>query len=74
MSEDRIKELENFAEDFNRRLRRTKERYELSKSIELSKDQKNNNNIVINKSHRLIKHKNRYVNNILYLFNIKIIY
>jgi hypothetical protein len=70
MSEDRIKELENFTEDFNRRLRRAKERYEQSKSIELSKDQKNNNNIVINKSHRLIKHKNRYVNNIFYIYLI----
>ena len=70
MSEDRIKELENFTEDFNRRLRRAKERYEQSKSIELSKDQKNNNNIVINKSHRLIKHKKRYVNNIFYIYLI----
>ena len=70
MSEDRIKELENFTEDFNRRLRGAKERYELSKSIELSKDQKNNNNIVINKSHRLIKHKNRNVNNIFYIYLI----
>ena len=55
------------------RLDNAKERYELSKSIELSKEQKSNN-IAINKSHRPIKHKNRYVNNILYLFNIKIIY
>ena len=73
MMEDRIKELEDFAEDFKRRLRHAKERYELSKSIELSKEQKSNN-IAINKSHRPIKHKNRYVNNISYLFNIKIIY
>jgi hypothetical protein len=67
MSEDRIKELQDFSDDFKRRLKHAKERYEksLSKSSELDNSQKkeNSNNFnVINKSHRIIKHKNRYVN------------
>lgn len=67
MSEDRIKELQEFSDDFKRRLKHAKERYEhsLSKSNELdNSQQKGSSNIynLINKSHRIIKHKHRYVN------------
>ena len=71
MSEDRIKELQDFSDDFKRRLKHAKERYEhsLSKTNELEKSQKKeNSNIfnVINKSHKIIKHKHhRYVNYII---------
>ena len=70
MSEDRIKELQEFSDNFKKRLRHAKERYEqsLSKSNELENSQKKESPKifnVINKSHRNIKHKHRYVKYIL---------
>ena len=69
MSENRIKELQNFAEDFKRKLSHARERFEHSpnKSIELSKEQKKtelNNSNILNKSLKIRNHKKKYVNNI----------
>ncbi len=66
MSEDRIKELQGFADDFKKRLRYAKEKYEnsLSKSIDLEnskKKEESENYNLINKSQRLKKRKQRYV-------------
>ena len=66
MSEDRIKELQDFADDFKKRLRYAKEKYEnsLSKSIDLEnskKKEESENYNLINKSQRLKKRKKRYV-------------
>lgn len=66
MSEDRIKELQDFADDFKKRLRYAKEKYEnsLSKSIDLEnskKKEESENHNLINKSQRLKKRKQRYV-------------
>jgi hypothetical protein len=66
MSEDRIKELQDFADDFKKRLRYAKEKYEnsLSKSIDLEnskKKEESENYNLINKSQRLKKRKQRYV-------------
>ena len=77
MSEDRIKELQDFAEDFKKKLKYAKERYEqtLSKSLEIEDSPKklqSNNFNLINKTHK-IKNRHRYVNNIIYIiqkFNI----
>lgn len=60
MSEDRIKELQDFADDFKKRLRNAKEKYEnsLSKSIDLDYSQKrkeSDNYNLINKSQKLKK-------------------
>ena len=73
MSEDRIKELQNFADDFKRRLRNAKERYEQSPSNSLDLEENNkidqpNNKTLINKSHRKMKHKLKFVNNIFEKF------
>ena len=62
MSEDRIKELQDFADDFKKRLRYAKEKYEnsLSKSIDLEnskKKEESENHNLINKSQRLKKRK-----------------
>ena len=77
MSEDRIKELQDFAEDFKKKLKYAKERYEQtqSKSLEIEDSPKklqSNNFNLINKTHK-IKNRHRYVNNIIYIiqkFNI----
>lgn len=66
MSEDRIKELQDFADDFKKRLRYAKEKYEnsLSKSIDLEnskKKEESENYNLINKSQMLKKRKQRYV-------------
>ena len=66
MSEDRIKEIQDFADDFKKRLRYAKEKYEnsLSKSIDLEnskKKEESENYNLINKSQRLKKRKQRYV-------------
>lgn len=66
MSEDRIKELQDFADDFKKRLRYAKEKYEnsLSKSIDLEnskKKEESENYNLIDKSQRLKKRKQRYV-------------
>lgn len=71
MSEDRIKELQEFADDFKRRLRNAKEIYEQSssKSIDLEESNKMeqpNNQILINKSQRIMKQKHKFVNNIFF--------
>lgn len=73
MSEERIKELQDFAEDFKKKLRLAKEKYEqtLSKTTEIDDSQKklqSKNYNLINKTHK-IKNKHRYVSNIIY--NIK---
>ena len=67
MSEDRIKEIRKFTEDFKRKLTLAKERYEQSKSINIKaqKNKESNNFILINKSHRKKKHRKRYVYNFL---------
>lgn len=67
MSEDRIKEIRKFTEDFKRKLTLAKERYEQSKSINIKaqKNKESNNCILINKSHRKKKHRKRYVYNFL---------
>jgi predicted RNase H-like nuclease (RuvC/YqgF family) len=67
MSDDRIKELQDFANDFKRRLKNAKEKYELSlsKSIEIENSQKKEESInykLINKSQKLNKLRQRYVN------------
>ena len=79
MSENRIKELQNFAEDFKRKLDHAKKRYEKSpsKSFELSKDQKNsevNNSNLLNKSLKIRNHKKNCVSNIFLNKIIKIFY
>ena len=77
MSETRIKELQNFTEDFKRKLKLAKERFETSpsKSIDLSKEQKKSvlqNSNLLNKSPKVKNNKKIYVNNIL--SNNKILY
>ena len=61
-----LKELQDFADDFKKRLRYAKEKYEnsLSKSIDLEnskKKEESENYNLINKSQRLKKRKQRYV-------------
>ena len=58
MSEDRIKELQDFAKDFKKKLKYAKERYEqtLSKSLEIEgspKKLQSNNFNLINKTHKI---------------------
>ena len=77
MSEDRIKELQGFADDFKHRLKQTRERYEQknSKTIVEEKDQKENKSKSINllNSHnKKIKFRKRYVNNTIFLIFIKL--
>ena len=68
MSENRIKELQDFADDFKQKLKVAKEKYEnsLSKSMEdeeyLDNDQ--SKNYKTNISPKIIKNKNINVNNI----------
>jgi hypothetical protein len=62
MSEDRIKELQDFAEDFKRKLRYAKEKYEnsLTKSMDdqllKAKDQPGSE-VYINTSPKRLRHK-----------------
>ena len=67
MSEEKIKELQDFANDFKRRLKYAKKKYEhsLSKSIEIENNKKKEESInynLINKSQKLNKNRQRYVN------------
>ena len=69
MSDDRIKELQDFTDDFKRKLKDAKERYENSlsrsmenKDIQRIRQSKYNN---MNNSPKKIKHKHMNVNNIL---------
>jgi hypothetical protein len=76
MSEDRIKELQGFADDFKHRLKQARERYEqkTSKTMIEEKDQKENkskSNNLLN-SHKKIQFRKRYVNNTKFLIFIKL--
>ena len=63
MSEERIKELQEFVDDFKSKLKTAKDQYELSKSKSLIVDEeekklsKTHNNISPKTSPRRIKHK-----------------
>ena len=74
MSDDRIKELQEFADDFKQKLKDAKERYEnsLSKSMEEEEIQKIEQAKYYNlkNSPKIIKHKHLNVNNILYITKI----
>ncbi len=72
MSDDRIKELQDFAEDFKRKLRYAKEKYEnsLTKSMDdellKAKDQPGSD-VYINTSPKRLRHKQ-----VIHIFFIKI--
>ena len=68
MSEDRVKELQEFADDFKQKLKEAKERYErtLSKTMDVENEQntpKTKGYKLINNNYKKLKNKNRYVNN-----------
>ncbi len=72
MSEDRIKELQIFVDDFKHKLKQARERYEknISKTMLAENDQpksKSKGYNTINNYHKKRKIRHRYVNNI---FNV----
>lgn len=69
MSEERIKELQIFADDFKNKLKKAKERYQQNALKTMESDNEQNkiqskSYALKNHSHKRARIRNRYVNNI----------